>query len=349
MKKLSFLIIGFFLISLISLGKTTSKTAFVKEKNSNSIYKETKSKIAVIERHRIWLNMTNNQGAFKQTLLAYVTGATNGVDDSYDGPSNTQNAYVDFYTMIGTGKFVIQGRALPFDINDAVPLGYKSAVDGSFSIAIEKCDGILATIDVFVEDKNTGVFHNLKNGPYIFATLAGTFNNRFALVYIDKTVVVPPVVIVPPVTIDPIVVVPIVIVPIVADPIVDVPAADNPIEVVPVVIEPVVINPIEEIPVTDPIVFDINKEVSTFDVGIPNVGKAKPVIVSIDNYQIKVNSFDEKIDKIMVYTLRGRQLYEVAAINNTEFVIQNVNSSHQFLIIKTQLKNGKWFVNRIVY
>src|SRR5690606_29694381 len=33
-----------------------------------------------IERHRIWLNLTNSNSAFNQCLVAYVAGATNAKD-----------------------------------------------------------------------------------------------------------------------------------------------------------------------------------------------------------------------------------------------------------------------------
>jgi hypothetical protein len=33
----------------------------------------------------VWLNLTNTQGAFKQTLIGYVSGATNDYESAYDG------------------------------------------------------------------------------------------------------------------------------------------------------------------------------------------------------------------------------------------------------------------------
>ncbi|RDI56645.1 hypothetical protein DFR66_104211, partial [Flavobacterium glaciei] len=50
------------------------KTNNTKSKGTNSV-----------EKHRIWLNLTNTQGAFKQMLVGYVTNATNGFDKAYDG------------------------------------------------------------------------------------------------------------------------------------------------------------------------------------------------------------------------------------------------------------------------
>jgi len=135
------------------------------------------------------LNLTNSEGAFKQLLVGYATGATNGLDRVFDGLSANSNAYIDFYSINEGNNLVIQGRAVPFDKTDRVPLGYKSTIEGVFKISINEVDGVLTDQPIFIEDKLTNVVHNLKNGPYSFSTVKGTFNDRFMLVYVDKTVV----------------------------------------------------------------------------------------------------------------------------------------------------------------
>ena len=162
-------------------GNTGDNTQFFRTKN-------TKSKIAsTIEKNRVWLNLTNTKGAFKQILVGYVTGATNEYDSSYDGYSFSLNAYIDFYSFLGNDAMAIQGRALPFNDSDAVPLGYSSTIAGSFSISIDELDGTMQSQNVFLEDKMQNVVHNLKGSPYTFTTGIGTFDNRFVLRYTDKT------------------------------------------------------------------------------------------------------------------------------------------------------------------
>ena len=82
---------------------------------------------------------------------------------------------------------VIQGRALPFDPADVVPLGYSSNIEGTFAISIDEVDGDLSNQAIFVEDKETQTIHDLKSGSYSFTTKKGTFNERFALRYTNKT------------------------------------------------------------------------------------------------------------------------------------------------------------------
>jgi hypothetical protein len=144
----------------------------------------TKAKTAnSIEKNRVWLNVSNTQGAFKQTLVGYVTDATNGYDSRFDGESFGGNTYVDFYSINQGKNFTIQGRALPFDQNDTVPLGFKTTIAGSFTIDIDEVDGLLTNQAVYLEDKVTNTVSNLKNSNYTFTTAKGTFNDRFVLRY----------------------------------------------------------------------------------------------------------------------------------------------------------------------
>lgn len=139
------------------------------------------------EKHRLWLNLTNTQGAFKQMLVGYITGATNSYDTTYDGVSYNGNRFVDFYSVNDNKKLTIQGRALPFEENDEIPLGYSSTIEGTFSISIDQVDGLLASRKIYLEDKIKNTTHNLNQGPYTFETAKGVFNERFVLRYTDKT------------------------------------------------------------------------------------------------------------------------------------------------------------------
>jgi len=144
-------------------------------------------KVATIEKNRIWLNLSNDGGAFKQLLVGYITGATNDLDNLFDGESMNGNVYLDFYSIINSKNYTIQGRGLPFDTTDQVPLGYKATIAGKFTISIDKVDGVLTNQAVYLVDKTTNNVQNLKDGAYSFTTEIGTFNDRFVLRYINAT------------------------------------------------------------------------------------------------------------------------------------------------------------------
>ena len=140
---------------------------------------------APVEKNRIWLNLTStsSNAIFRQTLVGYVTGATNGTDFIYDGDTYTGNE-VDLYSIADSRNWVIQGRALPFDVADLVPLGYKITASGTYRINIDELDGLfLNGQDIYLEDLLLNVTHDLKQTPYVFDTAAGTFESRFILRY----------------------------------------------------------------------------------------------------------------------------------------------------------------------
>ncbi|PJJ09957.1 hypothetical protein CLU83_3340 [Flavobacterium sp. 1] len=476
MKTILLLMCGLFLISQVSFGKemNTKASAGNNEiKLERSAFKNSSvSKKTLIERNRVWLNFSNAEGAFKQLLVGYITGATNGWDKLYDAVTLDSNPYVDFYSINGGKRLTIQGRGLPFLTTDEVPLGYKTTIVGTFNITIDHVDGLFVNQDVFLKDLVTGVTHNLKNGTYSFTTLAGRFDDRFVLLYVNSTPVVPPaappieptvtvpevptptvtepvvpvpavtepvvtvpvvpaptvtepvatvpVVPVPAVT-EPVVTVPVVPVPAVTEPVVTVPvvpapAVTEPVVTVPVVPAPAVTEPVVTVPVvpvpavTEPVVTvpvvpvpTVTEPVITVPVvpapavteptvTIPEVptpavtepvtivpevpapvvtepiatvpedlvpiavntlkrlysGKGNPLIVSVENNEITINSAEASINEIFIYSMGQKQLFEKRNINTNEYVINDLGVAKQVLIIKTQLKNGKWTTSKVI-
>ncbi|WP_409417670.1 LamG-like jellyroll fold domain-containing protein [Flavobacterium sp. PS2] len=145
------------------------------------------NKTTSLEKNRVWLNLTNKGGAFKQMLVGYIEGASNEYESIYDGLSYNMNAYIDFYSINKGQQFVIQGRALPFKETDLVPLGYSSEIADSFTIGIDNVDGSFTSQGIYLEDKVAGIIHNLRETDYTFTTAKGTFNDRFVLRYTNKT------------------------------------------------------------------------------------------------------------------------------------------------------------------
>lgn len=135
-----------------------------------------------LERHRIWLNLKGADLEYNQILIGYMNGASSGVDAMIDGESLDKSKTM-IYNLISNNEYVIQGRALPFSNDDIVPLGLKVIEAGNYEISLENLDGLFVTQEVFVKDNVTGILHDIKQGSYSFSAQAGTFNNRFELVY----------------------------------------------------------------------------------------------------------------------------------------------------------------------
>ncbi|MXO06315.1 T9SS sorting signal type C domain-containing protein [Flavobacterium sp. HBTb2-11-1] len=137
------------------------------------------------ERLRFWLNLYNEKNALKQILLGYAQEASN-VMDYYDAVSFGSNQEIDFYSILEDKKLVIQGKAMPWIESDSFNLGYKTTVKTTLKLEIDHQDILFNEIDIFLVDKTLNKFHNLSEGPYQFDSEAGTFNNRFSIVYYNK-------------------------------------------------------------------------------------------------------------------------------------------------------------------
>ncbi|MBF4473531.1 PKD-like domain-containing protein, partial [Flavobacterium sp. HJJ] len=155
--------------------------------NSEFFRQSATKKTAKTVKDRVWLNLTNTEGVFKQLLVGYITGATNDFDKLFDGITLNSNAYVDFYSVNNSKGYTIQGRAQPFDKEDTVPLGYKSTIAGTFQIGIDNTDGGMVNQAIYLEDKLTNTIHDLKTGSYSFTTATGVFNDRFVLRYTNTS------------------------------------------------------------------------------------------------------------------------------------------------------------------
>ena len=150
-------------------------TQFYRNSNETTTSNET-------EQHRVWLNLNDATNSYNQILVGYTNNATNGVDVAIDGEvldkSNTM-----LYNLINDAEFVIQGKGLPFNDADEIPLGLKTNVAGNYTISLENTDGLFTNQNIFLKDNYTNAIHDVKLTAYNFSSTEGVFNNRFALVF----------------------------------------------------------------------------------------------------------------------------------------------------------------------
>lgn len=132
---------------------------------------------------RLWANLSNTANAFSQAAVAYMDGATTGIDYGYDGKRLTDGDNIAIYTLAGANDLTIQARP-SFENTDVVPTGYTATTPGSYTISLDHTEGVFANgQDVLLKDKVQGITRNLSESSYTFTTEAGTFNDRFELVY----------------------------------------------------------------------------------------------------------------------------------------------------------------------
>jgi hypothetical protein len=140
-----------------------------------------------IERHRIWIDIIDDATQLSETtLLGYIDGATNNVDNLFDGPM-VLSTNVQTYSVINNENYIIQGRELPFNNNDQVQLGINAVSNGSYHFALNAVDGLFDNQNIYIEDKLLNITHDLKLAPYPFSCDAGIYNDRFVLKYINSS------------------------------------------------------------------------------------------------------------------------------------------------------------------
>lgn len=181
---------GFFIKGLAD-GNVVFKNSMRVNNNNTQFYRNNSqsstSTLTELERNRVWLELFNNQGAYKQTLVGYIETATNDKDRGFDGEVLEAGNVVSFYSILGSNKLGIQGRALPFEVTDLVPLGYTSLEATGYQVRLSDFDGLFETQDVYLEDKLLNVIHNLKESDYSFTTAVGTFEDRFVLRFANSS------------------------------------------------------------------------------------------------------------------------------------------------------------------
>lgn len=152
-------------------------------RNSNTTNSENE------EKHRIWLNLISPSATSSTTLVGYVSGATNDLDRMYDAPALDVKTNFELYSFSNTDKLNIQGKSLPFNDTDQIPLGISIAQNGIHTLGISTVDGLFesASQGIYLEDRNLGITHDLRVAPYSFTATTGRFENRFVLKFNNET------------------------------------------------------------------------------------------------------------------------------------------------------------------
>jgi hypothetical protein len=186
---------GFFVL-MRDAGATTENAIFNNSMRSNThrndqFYRTSDPNTVTteIERHRIWLKMIAPNLVSTDMLVGYVAGATNTLDDSFDAMNRGIKVNYELYSLAENQGLLIQGRALPFDTNDQIPLGMAISQNGIHTIAITSTDGLFEspTQGIYLEDLVLNVIHDLRATPYTFTAAPGRYENRFVLRFDNTT------------------------------------------------------------------------------------------------------------------------------------------------------------------
>ncbi|SEG50495.1 hypothetical protein SAMN05421847_2541 [Halpernia humi] len=135
------------------------------------------------QKNRFWLTLTNPNNIVNTQLIGYIAGATDGFEQDYD--NEAFDDYSDlFYSSLAGKKLLIQGKSENFTPDDTVDLGTNISLNGTYTIALEKGEGIFASgQNIYLKDKANGTVTNLSQNNYVFQATSGLSENRFEIIY----------------------------------------------------------------------------------------------------------------------------------------------------------------------
>jgi len=112
----------------------------------------------------------------------FLPNALDGVDNADSkSPDIDSNLPFDMYLYLGNTEYVHSTSA--FDINKRYPIGFKNNQTASFRIQVAGFVNFNETSEVYLFDKETGLYHDIKNSEYELTLPAGVNNTRFEITF----------------------------------------------------------------------------------------------------------------------------------------------------------------------
>jgi hypothetical protein len=163
--------------------KTTVGSGTVTFKNSmrnihsSHFYKEKEEPI-----QRFMLSVTNPDGMYNETLIAFLSDATDGFDPLYDGLKMSGNPDLGLYSLMNADKYSIQSFNTNFTTK-SVNIGLNAGISGKYILSAASLENIPNTLKIYLEDKENGTWTDLKANPKyeIQITSGQVINTRFVI------------------------------------------------------------------------------------------------------------------------------------------------------------------------
>lgn len=182
---------GFFVQGLANGNATFNNAMRLKDNTSNDQFFRSTN-----HPNKLWLNLTSDNGVFNQVLVAYVNDATDGDDGfAFDSPrmlSSGTNSII--YTLIEgqpDTKYAIQGKSISsISTQEIIKLGFYTAIGQAtiYKLSIAKLEGnFMNNQPIYIKDYLLNVTHNISQSDYTFTSEAGSFNNRFEIVFTEQS------------------------------------------------------------------------------------------------------------------------------------------------------------------
>lgn len=162
-----------------------SYRVFVKEgaANSSEFERTSSNKKSAADTPQIRFNTLLDNGPISPMVLAFDPLATDGVD-RYDGASPNDGP-ANNYFVINNSEYVI--NVLPFDIDKKIPIGFRNSAQANYKITVNQILNVPEVTNVYLHDKTTNLYYDIKNSIYDLTLPAGTYNTRYEITFKNGT------------------------------------------------------------------------------------------------------------------------------------------------------------------
>jgi hypothetical protein len=141
--------------------------------------------VSTQESSHIRLNTLINEHGVRQLVVAFVPQATDGIDQAMDAVSSGV-VPADVYFVIDNKEFLI--NALKFDEDKKIAIGFRNADAASFKLSIKQITNFTGANEIYLHDKVSNEYFDIKNSFHEVKLPAGTNNTQFEITFkTDRT------------------------------------------------------------------------------------------------------------------------------------------------------------------
>lgn len=133
---------------------------------------------------QIRFNTLLDNGPVSQTVMVFDPSFTDGADRAFDGQS-ANDSPANNYFVINNKEYVI--NAVSFDINKKIPIGFRNKAKANYKITVKEILNAPEITEVYLHDKTTNVYYDIKNSFYDLTLPAGTYNTRYEITFKNAT------------------------------------------------------------------------------------------------------------------------------------------------------------------
>lgn len=178
-----------FMVKALGADKTVTFTNCMRLTGNNTTFYRQAAPDAM-DRYKV--NMVGDNGVFSQIVVSYLPECSLGYDRMYDAGRNSVSTAQLYSIMENDGRKLAINARPTFNPTDVVALGVsKTGVETqNFTLSLSDKEGVFKTnLAIYLHDLELNTYTDLTRSNYTFSSKTALANNRFELVYANKTLV----------------------------------------------------------------------------------------------------------------------------------------------------------------